>query len=87
MVMDMVQEQKPWFGCEQQYILLDGFDFKKPLDWPTGGFPGPQGPYYCGVGANHLFGRDPLVEAHYKPESMYTGITIAEENAEVIPTQ
>ena len=28
-----------------------------------GGFPAPQGFYYCGVGADEVFGR-PVVEAH-----------------------
>jgi len=85
MVMDMVQELQPWFGIEQEYTLLDGFDQNKPLGWPTGGFPGPQGPYYCGVGANRVFGRD-VVEAHYKA-CLYAGVNIAGENAEVMPAQ
>ncbi len=31
--------------------------------WPMGGFPAPQGPFYCGVGSESVYGR-PLAEAH-----------------------
>ncbi len=31
--------------------------------WPMGGYPAPQGPFYCGVGAEAVYGR-PLAEAH-----------------------
>lgn len=48
-------------------------------------FPAPQGPYYCGVGAGKIFGRD-IVEAHYRA-CLYAGINISGVNAEVMPGQ
>ena len=31
--------------------------------WPAGGYPSPQGPFYCGVGSESVYGRN-LAEAH-----------------------
>ena len=75
-------ETNPWIGFEQEYTL---FTKNRPLGWPETGFPKPQGPYYCGVGPDEVFGRE-LVEKHTKA-CMDAGIAIYGINAEVMPGQ
>ena len=75
-------EQDPWMGFEQEYTL---FYKNIPLGWPEHGYPAPQGPYYCGVGTEQIFGRE-LVEAHAQA-CVDAGIMIYGINAEVMPGQ
>ena len=51
-----VAAEEPWFGIEQEYTLLDATT-RWPIGWPPGGYPAQQGPYYCGVGADRMYGR------------------------------
>jgi len=73
-----------WFGFEQEYFLVDP-ETTLPLGFPAGGFPSPQGPYYCGVGANRAYGRD-IVEEHLDA-CIDAGLNIEGINAEVAAGQ
>jgi glutamine synthetase len=75
-------EMEPLFGIEQEYTF---FKDDHPLGFPRGGFPAPQGFYYCGVGADEVFGRD-VVEAHLEA-CIEAGIGVSGINAEVMPGQ
>ncbi len=75
-------ELEPWFGIEQEYTFFEG---ARPLGWPENGFPAPQGGYYCGVGADEVFGRE-IVEDHMDA-CLAAGIGLSGINAEVMPGQ
>ncbi len=73
-----------WFGFEQEYFLWDQ-KTNLPPGFPLGGYPGPQGPYYCSVGAQNAFGRD-VVEDHMDL-CLEAGINLEGINAEVAAGQ
>jgi glutamine synthetase len=73
-----------WFGFEQEYFLWNS-ETDKPLGFPEGGFPRPQGPYYCSVGAMNAYGRD-IVEEHLDA-CIEAGLNVEGINAEVAAGQ
>lgn len=73
-----------WFGFEQEYFLWDT-KTNKPLGFPVGGYPAPQGPYYCSVGANNAYGRY-IIEEHLDA-CIDAGINVEGINAEVATGQ
>ncbi len=81
-LMSYVSEEEIWIGFEQEYTF---FKNTRPLGWPKKTTPAPQGPYYCGVGAGKVFGRD-IVETHLRICEQ-AGLYIYGINAEVMPAQ
>ena len=76
------REQQMLFGLEQEYTFFYGL---RPLGFT--GMPGQkeQGDFYCGVGADNIFGRD-IVEEHMDA-CLHAGIDMSGINAEVMPGQ
>lgn len=73
-----------WFGFEQEYFLWDP-ETNLPLGFPANGYPRPQGPYYCSVGAKNAYGRD-IIEEHLDL-CLEAGVNVEGINAEVATGQ
>ncbi|MHA1917103.1 MAG: glutamine synthetase, partial [Candidatus Ranarchaeia archaeon] len=69
-----------WFGFEQEYVLMN--DSGRPIGFPSGGYPEPQGPYYCSVGYQNNAGRE-IAEEHLEM-CLSAGLGITGINAEVM---
>ena len=76
--LETTTNQDFWWGFEQEYFITKDF---KPLGFPQGGYPKPQGLYYCGVGSNQVVGRR-MVEEHMM-ECLQAGMDLTGVNAEV----
>lgn len=83
------EDLEPWWGFEQEYFLFRpafrdrrGSSLTGVAGWPVGsGEPGPQGPYYCGVGADRVAARK-MVEDHMSA-CLQAGLLFHGVNAEV----
>ena len=87
---EKVVEEETMFGIEQEFFFKD-VDRKMPLGlFDHGvegiyGFSGPQGPYYCGVGAGKVFGRK--IAEKSMENALFCGLNITGLNFEVAPGQ
>lgn len=75
-------ERDAWIGFEQEYTLYQG---GRPLGFPATGYPEPQGPYYCGIGADRAFGR--TIADEHAQLCLAAGLLYYGLNAEVMPGQ
>lgn len=73
-----------WFGFEQEYTIWDP-ETNLPVGFPAGGYPAPQGPYYCSVGTGNAVARE-LVEEHLDI-CLDAGLNVEGINAEVMAGQ
>ena len=82
-------EFEPMFGLEQEYTFYeqsyDSLKYGQPLGFPPSGYPAPQGGYYCGVGADEVYGRD--ISEEHASACIEAGLEISGTNAEVMPGQ
>jgi glutamine synthetase len=73
-----------WFGFEQEYFL---YKSGKPLGFPEDGYPGPQGPYYCGIGYKYMGSIARTIVEEHLELCLSAGINHEGINAEVAKGQ
>jgi glutamine synthetase len=78
-------DSKPLFGIEQEYLIIDRDGV--PYGWKNReeAGAGPQGPYYCGVGGDRVFGRS--ISNKHLEMCLKAGLKICGTNAEVMASQ
>ena len=74
--------QKPWYGIEQEYFIMDKNN--KPFNY-TIDSNSKQGQFYCSVGTGNAMCRQ-LVDKHYN-YCLYSKLSISGVNSEVAPSQ
>jgi len=74
--------QKPWYGIEQEYFIMD--ENNKPFNYSISN-KSKQGQFYCSVGTGNAMCRK-IVDEHYN-YCLYSGLSISGVNSEVAPSQ
>ncbi len=81
-----IQKFCPWFGIEQEYVLVKYYgSIKWPLGWKQGEFPNQTDDYYCSNNAHTIFGRI-IIEEHLKA-CLFAGVNLYGINSEYLPSQ
>ncbi|MDZ4850929.1 MAG: glutamine synthetase beta-grasp domain-containing protein [Pirellulaceae bacterium] len=73
-----------WIGLEQEYFFMEN---GRPLGFPEGGFPAPQGPYYTSIGYKFVGDIARQVVEEHIDICLDAGINLEGINAEVAKGQ
>lgn len=85
-VAEKFKDQECLFGIEQEYNLFEAGTLASiPLGWPERGPAPPQGSYYCGVGADEVYGY--AISTEHEEACRDCGLSFRGTNAEVMPGQ